>query len=93
MNNSDSKHVGEIYVFPFVECSPDQLRVHPEQDLFVVYHTSGLPSLCSWKDDAFWYKDENTGKMEIVMHAEYWFRIPRVEEVVTGKEEEVASEV
>jgi hypothetical protein len=74
--------VGEIPVFPFPEPSPVELRRHPEEDMFLVYDGNGNPKLCSWVDNAFWYRwGETDADWEVVLNVQYWFRVPTVTEV------------
>ena len=79
------KHVGEVYVFRFLECNPDDLRAHPEDDLFMVYDGDRVPRLCVWGEGAFWHRwGETDADWEVVMNVQYWFRVPTNKEITDG---------
>lgn len=69
--------VGYIHVFPLRERTPTTLRLHPQNDLYMVYNGTEAPHLCTWHDEAFWDVKE-----EVVLGVEYWFRVPYVSEFI-----------
>lgn len=79
----DKAAIGEIYVFPFPLHTPDELRAHPENDMFMVYSGDGEPRLCAWLEGAFWYRwGETDADWEVAVNVEFWFRIPELKEIV-----------
>jgi hypothetical protein len=87
------KHVGDIMVFRFPENTPDDfLGAHPRPsfDTFVVYNNyNGNPSICKWRDNAFWTNSGGgPGDWKVLLNAEYWFRIPTTKEIVDGEQKD-----
>ena len=86
-----NKQVGEIYVFQYPACTPDELRAHPELDCFMVYNGDTiLPQVCKWQDNAFWHRwGETDADWEAMMNVEFWFRIPETIEIASGEEQPI----
>lgn len=77
------KYVGQIPVFPLAEYNPNESGdCKDSENMYIVYRSDGEYFPCVWNADCFWTFHGNT--FEVVIDVEFWFRVPKVEEIVHG---------